>query len=377
MIWIKILAITPFPPIINGGSMASYNILTRLSQRHSIIVISYLKKKKTSKKIFVRGANFKEDASFFRGLFFILFSLIWGFFYSITLKPDVIYAKNLTSPGISAIILAKFFRTPVVLHSSGPDVVDPLMNIDEMGFFKTHVSQIVLNFLRFEIRDASAIIANCYEDKLAIKKIDTAKNGILIYNRVDTKRFKPISVDEKRRLRKELGLSVNKFITIVVAKFRNEKRYDRVLKLARNFQGEFILLGQTLDELKTLDNVPSNCIPMGTVSNVSEFMKTADIFLLTSDGEGLSNAMLEALSTGVPVISTSVGVAKHILERFYLGYLADTHEERLRILIHLQNNPELLRKLSRKGREYLLRNHEWKRTAVKIERIFKEVVSCE
>jgi glycosyltransferase involved in cell wall biosynthesis len=43
---------------------------------------------------------------------------------------------------------------------------------------------------------------------------------------------------------------------------------------------------------------------MGRTSNVSEVLKNADAFLMTSDYEGMPNALLEAMATGLVCIST-------------------------------------------------------------------------
>jgi len=372
---IRILAITPFPPIINGGSIASYNILKRLSKKHTIIVLTYSKTQQTSRNLFVRGANLKEKTSFTRGIFFILFSLIWGIIYSIKFRPDVIYAKNLVSPGISATILSTIFRIPVVLHSSGPDVEDPLITLYEMGFMAVVVSQVMLRFLKFQIMNATAIIANCYEDVLAIKKIDSTRSSILIYNGVDTKKFCPVSSSQKRILRESIGIDPDKLTIITVAKFRMEKRLDRILSLSKDFSAQFIIIGVTRKDLGSLGTIPPSCKPLGIISNVDMFLKASDIFLLTSDGEGLSNAMLEAFSVGIPVISTSVGEARHILQQNSIGYIANTHKERMNRLMYLHQNPKQRKEIGKMAREYVLNNHEWNRTTKSVEKVFKKSIS--
>jgi glycosyltransferase involved in cell wall biosynthesis len=53
----------------------------------------------------------------------------------------------------------------------------------------------------------------------------------------------------------------------------------------------------------------------GWVNNVKEYLQQTDIFVLPSRTEGMPNAMLEAMSYGIPCIATNVGGNMELLER--------------------------------------------------------------
>ena len=53
---------------------------------------------------------------------------------------------------------------------------------------------------------------------------------------------------------------------------------------------------------------------IGERSDVGDVLAALDVFVITSDQEGLSNAMLEAMAAGVPVVSTPVSGAHEALE---------------------------------------------------------------
>jgi len=52
---------------------------------------------------------------------------------------------------------------------------------------------------------------------------------------------------------------------------------------------------------------------LGIVSNAEKYLQNADVFVLTSEYEGLPLTILEAMSSGLPIISTNVGGAKDVV----------------------------------------------------------------
>ena len=80
---------------------------------------------------------------------------------------------------------------------------------------------------------------------------------------------------------------------------------------------------QTLIHDKNLDNVVTL---KGSVPNVKDQIRTASIFVMTSDYEGMPNALMEAMAIGLPVISTDCpcGGPKFLIEDGVNGKLVPT-----------------------------------------------------
>lgn len=355
--------------------MGSYNILTRLSKKHKITILTYIKGQTRFKNIKINGFNLGETTGFGRGFIFILLSLINGFYTLIRDKPELIYAKNLTSPGIIGLTLSKISRVPLVLHTSGPDIQAPLINVRMLGKFGLLFKLIIHKILKLEIRNASVIIANCIEDEINISKFTNQKKSILIYNGVNFLKFKPISDQSKSEKRRKLNINNESFVVCTVAKPRKEKRLDLIFSTAEKINAFFLLLGPSESDISSSISIPANCILLGFKSNVNEYLEISDAFLLTSEGEGLSNAMLEALSTGLPVISTNVGEAKHIIEVNKLGFIADTNKERITFINRLINEPSLRLKYKENSRKYITENHSWDDTVFLVEKLFNKVIN--
>lgn len=84
--------------------------------------------------------------------------------------------------------------------------------------------------------------------------------------------------------------------------------FSEVLKKYPNIILEIYGDGEKREELKYIIKtlgVSNNVIFKGNILNVHEAIADAGLFVLSSDYEGLSNALMEAMMMGLPCISTT------------------------------------------------------------------------
>ena len=67
---------------------------------------------------------------------------------------------------------------------------------------------------------------------------------------------------------------------------------------------------------------------MGQVDNIFEEISDAELFVLSSDYEGMPNALIEAMCIGLPVISTDVSGAKDLIENNVSGIVVDVNSKK-------------------------------------------------
>ncbi|HEV2147112.1 MAG TPA: glycosyltransferase [Longimicrobiaceae bacterium] len=122
-------------------------------------------------------------------------------------------------------------------------------------------------------------------------------------------------------LRRELGIPEDAPVVGAMARLARQKRLDRLLHaLALLPPGVHCLVAgegperQALAALAAELGLGARVHFLGFREDVGDVLEALDLLLVTSDTEGLSNTMLEALAAGVPVVSTPVSGADEALD---------------------------------------------------------------
>ena len=93
----------------------------------------------------------------------------------------------------------------------------------------------------------------------------------------------------------------------------------------------------------------------GFVNNIFEELSKASIFISTSNFEGISNTMLEAMAMGIPTICTNcpIGGAAYVIENYKNGILISVGdvEQMAKELEMIAQNKEFALKLSENARK--------------------------
>lgn len=172
---------------------------------------------------------------------------------------------------------------------------------------------------------------------IAISEND--KEKIVNYFSVKEEKVKVIynGIDEHRLLlyRKTLDIadeSSKIFITIGnIGRITFEKGHDILIEAFYKLTGvrenvRLVIIGagdnvEAVKELIKKRNLTNKVILEGYKDNIFEFLRSFDIFVLTSRYEGVPYVILEAMSIGVPIISTKVGGIDNVLEDGRTGLL--------------------------------------------------------
>jgi glycosyltransferase involved in cell wall biosynthesis len=201
---------------------------------------------------------------------------------------------------------------------------------------------------------ATAVVAVSDELREYHEEQAECENGTIevLYNGVDASSFKP-RPEVRSQVRRELNIPEDGLVIGFVGRMVALKDVPTLLKAVEILAPEtpsihVLLVGSGPEQAHLQEQV--NASPKlanrvtfaGATDKVADLLSAMDVFVLPSLLEGMSNTLLEALATGLPVLATRVGGNCEVVEDGVSGYLFNPQNAgelsiRLRSLLHDQD----------------------------------------
>ena len=265
------------------------------------------------------------------------------------LRPDIVHTRNWTC--IDAIIGARLAGVPVVIQGEhGREAADPEGRNRRRQQVRRLLSPFVTEFVTVS-RDLARWLVE--QVRVPARKVRT------IYNGVDTERF---AMGDRAAARQALGIPRDWTVAGTVGRLdpvKDQAGLIRAFAQAAN-QGKSALViagdGPSRRQLEALVNelgIGDRVRLLGERDDVPLILRALDVFVLSSIGEGISNAILEAMATGLPVIATRVGGNVELVQDGLTGCLIEPRrpEALATALTAYFHDPALARAHGAAGRE--------------------------
>ena len=275
------------------------------------------------------------------------------------LRPQIVHSRNLAALEVQAPAWAA--GVPVRLHGEhGRDVGD----LDGSNVTYQRLRRLYKPFVHHHIA-LSRDLADYLVDKVHVprSKITQAYNG------VDTDRFfpapqGPTPIDgcpfdpAQHWLVGTVGrMQTVKDQTLLARAFVQALTLDPALKarLRLVMVGEGPLRAQAQAILQAAGVAHLAWLP-GERSDVADIMRGLHAFALPSLAEGISNTILEAMASGLPVVATDVGGNADLVQQGQTGVIVPAADAQAMAqqLVALANNPEQARAMGQAGRQRVL-----------------------
>ncbi len=205
-----------------------------------------------------------------------------------------------------------------------------------------------------------------------------------IPNGVDVAGFSPASLEQRATLRAASGLPTDKVLCAFVGRLTRQKHPEVLLEAWSRcatsamhlvFVGDGPLRANLTQRHAHLPSTGGVTFA-GAVANVPAVVRAVDILVLPSEAEGMSNAMLEAMACGVPVVATDVGGVREVLGsdgKAGVVVPAGSSAALAEAITALATSPGLRREIGAAARARIEERHDMRRVAAQYLSLYEEM----
>lgn len=271
-------------------------------------------------------------------------------------KWQIVHAHNLVPNYYAAVATRLAFKAPPVINSC-----------HDMG---TRLANARLRRLyTWSLRHTSrvAMVADEVFDRYVGAGLVEAGRAAVVYNGIRTDRF---HVDDVRRseARRALGIEPDAFVAGSVGRLVPLKNHALLLNSLARIRTEVplarvVLIGAGVldDELRRLAvdlGIEDIVVFAGERPEIHALLPAFDVFVLPSNTEGLSIALLEAACTGLAIVATDVGGNPRIVSHDLTGMLVPPGDVEAvsSALLRLAREPGFRQRLASAARDWALQN---------------------
>lgn len=294
---IKILLVSPLPTGCSFGGIGSWTIrfVDALKQKNNfeIKVVNSIPIDKNGKDI-ARSKNLLKKLSCNLRVLKTIKKELSDF------KPDIVHLNSSCTPFAC---IRDFLFIKAIRKKHIKSILHCRCNIED----QLHGNKIGLFYFKKNIATVSAVwVLNDASNQFVKHKL---KNDTKVY-------IIPNFIDESHVAYKK-NIKQNVSNIVFVGHLVKQKGISEIINVAKIFPNKkFILVSGFTEEFPSSYIFPKNIVITGNISLLSVFKKLdeSDLFILPTYSEGFSNALLEAMARGLPIITTNVGANMDMIE---------------------------------------------------------------
>jgi glycosyltransferase involved in cell wall biosynthesis len=280
---------------------------------------------------------------------------------------DLIFVSGFRIIGITAVLMSKLLNKSCILKAdsqgemSGEFFTHGLEKLGISPAFLPFKIFLKLRNLILKKADGFAVISSDIVTEMSSARIPSQKIH-LIPNSVDTDRFFPVNQDQKSLLRGKLGLPEKATIVIYTGRLVSYKGLPLLLQVWQALQNDhkdalLLLVGSggldihnceaELRSFVSAHGLGQSVHFTGSVQNVAEFLQASDIFAFPTENDAFPSSLVEAMTCGLPVVTTPVGAIKTVIKDQQNGLLVQPgdYQQLYQALDTLMDNSALASRL--------------------------------
>jgi L-malate glycosyltransferase len=302
-----LMVISQFYPIIGGAEkQAQLLAKTLLLKGIEVKIVTGLWEFGMLRKEMIDGIEVRRNFSCWRMFGIKGIRTIGGLIYMFTLglyllthrrEYDIIHVHQVLYPAFISVLVGKsILKKPVLAKNACSGLTSDIKYIKRFPFGNLQLKYLIKHLgclIAVNEEGISEFAAIGYPER----KIQHIPNGVSVSMAGIRKSDDVLYVISTVRLDRQKGIDV---LLKAWAKVVAQEKTPRLLILGEGpLESELKALTKSLEITDSVKFV-------GLVNNPEDYLKTSDIFVLPSRAEGMSNALLEAMCTGLSCIATNI-----------------------------------------------------------------------
>lgn len=341
---------------VGGCEKTLYDLLNfDKSKKTKTLIISlntggYYKKKLEQSGYKVCSLNIKKNKVI---NIFLFIKLILNF------KPDIIQGWMYHGNFFALIAKAILFKKTTLFWNIRQTLYDIKYEKKNTRIF-IFMGKIFSNFPK-------KILCNSQTSILQHTKYGYSNNFQLVRNGIDTNKFK-IDSNSGENFRKKYNIDENAYCIGLIARYHPMKDHNffvkNILKVINKKNVMVVMIGRDVKKKKNeiIKIVPNNLINqfilIDEYENINEVLNSLNVICITSRwGEGMSNIIIEAMSTGLNCISSDIGDNKFLIQNFGSTFAVGNNKFFIHLLKEYINLKSSYKKKSKIIRDHIIKNY--------------------
>jgi len=207
----------------------------------------------------------------------------------------------------------------------------------------------------------------------AIIAISDGVKNVLVGGGIDAKliRVIPDGIDfalyedktSKDYLRKELSFAPDDFLVGIVAQLSDDKGHEYLIQASKHLREhtpkiKIIIVGEgplRLELNKQVEEIQGEDMVffLGFREDILQILNSLDVFVLSSDHEGLGSIIMDAMACRLPVVATRVGGIPEVVDHQKTGLLVPPQRPKslAKAILKMYEDREFAHRLGKKGYE--------------------------
>ncbi|MCI7330969.1 MAG: glycosyltransferase family 4 protein [Selenomonadaceae bacterium] len=222
-----------------------------------------------------------------------------------------------------AILYARIFHVPVTLALTGKAEI-----FDKNKNWRNKILSTCTNY-----------IATTHEIQNGLIRYGGVEPGrvTVLAHGVDMSKYPPVTDAQKQALRKAHNIPFDAHVLLFCARIVLNKGIDVVMRIwpqlhAQDPKAVLLVVGggrhELMHELQNMAaHVDGTAVIVGEVDNPREYYQMADVYIFPSHHEGLPTSLIEAMSSGLPAVTSDIGGCDDLIFNDVTGYRVTVDED--------------------------------------------------